>query len=82
MSSAIPIPGKWIDYLNKQGETGPGYQVLAVRLKDGKCFDQVVVSEGCVIQVRGYIEVPFTCDEVISVEVNHRRWNFREFERA
>ena len=82
MSNVIPVPGKWIYYLKAQEETGPGYQVLAVKLKDGRCFDQVVASEGCIIQVRGYDEVPFTPDEVMSVEVNHRHWNFREFERA
>lgn len=82
MSNVIPGPGKWIYYLKEQGVTGPGYQVLAVKRKDGRCFEQVVASEGCIIQVRGYDEVPFTPDEVMSVAVNHRHWNFREFERA
>lgn len=82
MKSVFPVPRKWADYLKAQEETGPGYQVLAVKLKDGRCFDQVVASEGCIIQVRGYNEVPFTPGEVASVEVNHRHWNFRQFERA
>ena len=37
-----------------------GYHVVSVTLKSGKHFDQVVTSEGCVIQVRGHREVPFT----------------------
>jgi len=82
MKSVVEIPCEWLDYLKRHGETGPGYQILAVKLKDGRCFDQVVASEGCVIQIRGYKEVPFTPDEVASIEVNHRYWNFREFERA
>lgn len=82
MKNVVPIPGVWTRYLSLQRETGPGYQVLAVKLKDGRCFDQVVASEGCIIQVRGCNEVPFQPEEVVSVEVNHRRWNFREFERT
>lgn len=82
MKNLVPIPSVWTRYLSLQRETGPGYQVLAVKLKDGRCFDQVVASEGCIIQVRGCNEVPFQPEEVVSVEVNHRRWNFREFERA
>jgi hypothetical protein len=34
-----------------------------------------------VIQVRGHREVPFTPEEVASVDVNHKRWNFREATR-
>ena len=71
MSNVIPVPRKWIYYLRAQ-------QILAVKLKDGRCFDQVVASEGRIIQVRGYNEVPFTPEEVMSVEVNHRHWNFRD----
>lgn len=59
-------------------ETGIGYQVVSVELKDGRCFDQVVVSEGCIIEVRGYNEIPFAPEEVAVVIVNHKRWNFRE----
>ena len=72
MKSVVEIPCEWLDYLKRHGETGPGYQILAVKLKDGRCFDQVVASEGCIIQIRGYKEVPFTPDEVASIEVNHQ----------
>ncbi len=50
-----------------------------LRLKDQRCFDQVVVSEGCIIAVKGYPEVPFQFDEVLTVTVNHKRWNFRNW---
>jgi len=77
MKHLVPIPHEQADSLRSHGETGPGYQVVSVTLKNGKCFDQVVASEGCVIQVRGHKDVPFAPDEVASVNVNHRRWNFR-----
>lgn len=73
----VTIPNEWADSLRRQEETGLGYHVVSVSLRDGRRFDQVVASEGGVIQVRGYSEVPFQQDEVASVHVNHRRWNFR-----
>jgi hypothetical protein len=59
-----------------------GYHVISVSLRDGRKFDQVVASEGCVIQVRGYSEVPFQREEVASIQVNHRPWNFRVVDSA
>jgi hypothetical protein len=78
MKSVFPIPEACSARLRQGGETGIGYQVVSVDLKDGRCFDQVVVSEGCFIEVRGYNEIPFSPDEVLSVNVNHKRWNFRD----
>jgi len=59
-----------------------GYQVVSVTLKDGKHFDQVVASEGFIIQVRGHKDVPFSGDDMAFVDVNHKRWNFRRPARA
>ena len=82
MKQLVTIPNEWADYLKRQEETGLGYQVVSVNLKDGRRFNQVIASEGCVIQVRGYSDVPFRQDEVASVQVNHRRWNFRVADSA
>jgi hypothetical protein len=80
MKSLVPIPPEDARDLRQQKETGLGYQVVSVRLKDGRSFEQVVVSEGCVIAVRGYAdELPFRLDEVATVKVNHKRWNFRDW---
>lgn len=78
MKRLTPVPIEWADYLRRHGHTGPGYQVVSITLKDGRIFDQAVASEGCVIQVRGHKEVPFTAEQVASIAVNHRRWNFRQ----
>ena|ERR1700730_18587984 len=78
MKRLIPIPSESIDQLKREKETGIGYQVVSVKLKDGRCFEQVVASEGCIIQVRGHKDVPFAPDEVESVRVNHKHWNFRD----
>jgi hypothetical protein len=77
MKRIVPIPSSFVDHLKRAGETGIGYQVVSVELRDGRKFDQVVASEGCVIEVRGFKEIPFTPEEVASVNVNHKHWNFR-----
>jgi len=78
MKCLYPIPRACLDDLKRSDETGIGYHVISVELKDGRRFDQVVASEGCIIEVRGYGEIPFAPEEIASVIVNHNRWNFRE----
>ena len=78
MKCLYPIPKACLDDLKRGGETGIGYQVVCVELKDRRCFDQVVASEGCIIEGRGYEEIPFAPEELESVIVNDKRWNFRE----
>jgi hypothetical protein len=78
MKCLVQIPSRFVDHLKQNDETGIGYQVVSVELKDGRSFDQVATSEGCIIEVRGYNEIPFAAEDVASVSVNHNRWNFRD----
>ncbi len=78
MKRLTPIPHEHASILKNHKETGIGYHVVSVTLKNGKHFEQVVTSEGCVIQVRGHRDVPFAPEEVAAVDVNHKAWNFRE----
>ncbi len=78
MKRLVPVPNRFVDHLKGAKETGIGYQVVLVELKDGRSFDQVVTSEGCIIEVRGFKEIPFAAEDVASVSVNHKRWNFRD----
>ncbi len=78
MKRLVPIPSRFVDHLKQARETGIGYQVVSVVLKDGRSFDQVATSEGCIIEVRGYKEIPFAPDDLASVSVNHKMWNFRD----
>jgi hypothetical protein len=77
MEHLVEIPNPFVEELKQSKETGMGYWVVAVELKNGKVFDQVAASEGCVVAVRGYEEIPFTADEIESITVNHKNWNFR-----
>ena len=74
----LPISPEHAKSLKQQVETGPGYHVVSVELKDGRFFEQVVVSEGCIIAVRGYTEIPFDAHQIADMRVNHKHWNFRD----
>jgi hypothetical protein len=77
MKRLVQIPPETARDLKKAAQTGPGYQIVSVELVDGRTFDPAVVSEGHVIQVRGFKEVPFAPQDVARVKLSHRRWNFR-----
>ena len=53
MKCLVPIPPETAADLKRQEETGLGYQVVSVQLQDGRDFDQVIASEGYIIDVRG-----------------------------
>ncbi|MGB9435272.1 MAG: hypothetical protein WBQ89_23700 [Candidatus Acidiferrum sp.] len=79
MKRLVPIPLDSAEKLKKekQTQTRLGYQFVSVKLKDGRYFEQAVASEGCIIQVKGQKDIPFTEAEVDSVEINDKPWNFR-----
>jgi hypothetical protein len=78
MKRLVPIPCEILDQLTQTKETGIGYLVVSVELKDGRSFDQVAISEGCIIEVRGFKKVPFEGKDIASMQVTHETWNFRE----
>jgi hypothetical protein len=67
---------KWAAELSTKPETGMGYQVVSIILKDGTTFDQVVVVEGRITQIRGRNDVPFVEDQIAQVVLTHDKWNF------
>ncbi len=77
MKRLVPIPLESAEKLKKEKQTRLGYQFVSVKLKDGRRFEQAVASEGCIIQVKGQKDIPFTETEVESVELSDKPWNFR-----
>jgi hypothetical protein len=72
----IALSSKWAPILLSQPETGMGYQIVSIVLKDGRRFDQAVIVEGTIGQIRGIQGIPFTEDEIASIIVTHDKWNF------
>jgi hypothetical protein len=72
----LVLSDKWIDYLISKPETGMGYYVVSVILRDSRRFDQVVVNSGYITQVRGYKEIPFEISDIAEMLVTHDKWKF------
>jgi hypothetical protein len=69
---------KWVERLRQFPETGMGYWVVSISLKDGRSFNQVVVDSGYLTQVRGLPDVPFTEADISEIKVTHDKWDWTE----
>jgi hypothetical protein len=77
MQQLVPIPVESVERLGKDKKREWSYQFVSITLKDGRRFEPAVASEGYVIQVKGHLEIPFVPQDVESVSVSHKHWNFR-----
>jgi hypothetical protein len=66
---ALALSDKWAPVLLKQPETGMGYQVAAIFLKDGRRFDRVTIVGGYVTKVGESIDIPFQEEEIEKIIV-------------
>jgi hypothetical protein len=67
----MQLSTKWAKSLVSQPETGMGYQVATVWLKDGRHYDRVVIVQGNVTSVDGQSLIPFVESEIQRIEVTH-----------
>jgi len=72
----ITLSASWAPKLLSQGETGMGYQVASITLKDGRRFDQVVIVGGYITRIKGIKDIPFSEDEIADIVVTHDKWDF------
>ena len=68
----LHLSAKWAPILNAQPETGMGYQITSVSLKDGRRFDNVLIVGGVVTRVGDKEEIPFGEEDIADVVVTHR----------
>jgi hypothetical protein len=54
-------------------ESGMGYQVVTVRLRDGREFRRVIVVDGRMSNRAGLWTPPFSEDDIVDVMVTHDR---------
>lgn len=67
---------RFAEFFRTQPETGMGYWVTTVVLKDDREFKQVIVNSGCVTHVKGYKEIPFNESEIDHFIVTHEKWDW------
>ena len=72
----IKLSKKWVDVLAAVPETGMGYQIATVILRDGRRFDQVAIVEGCISEIRKVEGVPFDENQIVEIIVTHEKWDF------
>jgi len=67
----LRLSDKWAPILNAQPETGMGYQVASVSLKDGRQFNDVLIVGGIVTKVGDWNDIPFGDDDIQRIVVTH-----------
>lgn len=72
----LALSSKWARELAGEPETGMGYQVVSVLLKDGRRFDRVLVVGGYITKIKDIEGLPFTDDQIDTIVVTHDKWNF------
>lgn len=71
----LRLSSKWADFLKNQPESGMGFQVGKVILKDGRTFGHVVIVEGNVTLVDGGKAIPFSDDDIDKITLTHEKWD-------
>lgn len=65
----LKLSKKWAPVLLSQPETGMGYQIVSVFLRDGRRFDKVTIVGGTIADINGKNDIPFTEEDVVDIKV-------------
>jgi hypothetical protein len=69
----LRLADRWSSILLDQPETGMGYQVVRLTLRDGRQFDGVTVIDGVVTGLPHIVAAGLTSDDVAEIVVTHTR---------
>ena len=72
----MKLPDRWLQYLLTMPETGMGYQIVDIELRDGRVFKQAIVDSGYLTRIRGVDPIPFNESDISDVRVTHEKWNW------
>jgi hypothetical protein len=64
----LKLPDEWAPALLAKPETGMGYQLTIVRLRDGTQYNEVVVQGGYITSVGGSPDIPFGANEIVAID--------------
>ncbi|MBX2978045.1 MAG: hypothetical protein KF905_02025 [Flavobacteriales bacterium] len=67
----LKLSEPWVRHLLTQPETGMGYQIAIVNLKDGRVFQHVIIIGDEVHEVDCSPHVPFTNADILDIEVRN-----------
>ena len=69
----IHLSAKWAKDLVSQPESGMGYQIVTVILRDGRYFEKVSIVGGTIARVDGYSDIPFEEPDIEKIVVTHEQ---------
>jgi hypothetical protein len=75
---AFLFSGRWADTVRHLGETGLGYTVVSITLKDGRKFNQALIDTGHLCRIRGLFDVPFAEEDIVEIKQTNAKWNWDE----
>lgn len=68
----------WKDILSKLPETGMGFQVGKIKLKDGRVYDRAVIIQCSVIsEAGGSKEIEFNVNDIEKIELTHEKLDYK-----
>ncbi|MBS0548017.1 MAG: hypothetical protein JSR24_09715 [Proteobacteria bacterium] len=67
----LQLSSKWAEFFNNQAETGMGYVITTVVLKDGRRYPRVPVIGGCIGEINGEPTIPFHEDDIAEFVITH-----------
>ena len=69
----LMLSDRWGPILTDQPETGMGYQIATIILKDGRRFPKSLIVEGRITDIGDSPETPFKEDDIAEIIVDHGR---------
>ncbi len=55
-----------------------GYWTGNVTLVDGRRLDDVIFDSGYITKIRGRVDIPFEADEIETIQITGKRWDWME----
>ena len=77
-AKTITLSKKWASLVFSKPETGMGYHVVTVILKDGSSYKQTIIIAGEITEIKDLDHIPFSEDQIQDIIVTHEKWNFNE----
>lgn len=75
--SMLKLSKKWALVLLNQPETGMDYQICTIVLKNGRKFEQAIISGGIISRIRNVANIPFHEEDIVEIVVTHDKWDFK-----
>ena len=72
----VTLSDSWGPKLVAQGETGMGYQIATIVLKDGSRFKQATIVGRNITKIRNLDQIPFKEEDIAEIIVTHEKWHF------